>query len=192
LASILVVGVFVSMLFFETRIDIIFILFIALGGVFIFLIHEFAHKYLARHYGYFSEFRIIREGALFTAISMIPFFPLKFIAPGSVFVKNWSASTEENGRIALIGPMTNLVLTGLFLISSGVMEYSVPLIGANLVIQISIGFFYLAFISVSIAMFNLIPFGPMDGLKVLNWDREVFIAMFGFTAVTWILLLSSF
>lgn len=191
LASILTLGVFFSILFFDRFIDTFFKIFIALGGVLIFLTHELSHKFLARRYGYNSEFRISKEGALFTAISMIPFIPIKFIAPGSVFLKRSMVENDELGRVALAGPFSNFILTGIFLILSGLIPTVFQNSGTNLTFQLFLAFYYIAFFSSIIGLFNLIPFGPLDGAKVLHWNRNIFIIVFGFAVVTWFLLLSS-
>lgn len=51
-----------------------------------FLVHEFAHKFLAQYYGSWAEFRAQTWGLIITAISALPFMPFKFIAPGAVMV----------------------------------------------------------------------------------------------------------
>ena len=80
-----------------------------------FLIHEFAHKFLAQYYGSWAEFRAQMYGLIVTAISAIPFIPFKFIAPGAVMVG--LSDKNKFGRVALIGPLTNLVMGFTFLVS---------------------------------------------------------------------------
>ena len=80
-----------------------------------FLIHESAHKFLAQYYGNWAEFRAQLYGLIITAISALPIMPFKFIAPGAVMV----GLSDKNrfGRVALIGPMTNLIMGFGFLMS---------------------------------------------------------------------------
>ena len=37
--------------------------------------------------------------------------------------------------------------------------------------------YYGAFINALIAAFNMIPFGPLDGRKVLAWDKTIYITV---------------
>jgi len=139
-----------------------------------FLVHELAHKFLANFYGSWAEFRTEIYGLIVTAISAIPFMPFKFIAPGAVMVG--ISETGKLGKVALIGPMTNLIMGFIFLIIS----YQFPHL-----IYLSIGASFNAWI----AMFNLLPFGVLDGQKIFNWNKIVWI----FTmAVTMILFIVSY
>jgi Zn-dependent protease len=123
-----------------------------------FLFHELAHKFLANFYGSWAEFRAELYGLIVTAISAIPFIPFKFIAPGAVIVG--ISDKEKLGKVALIGPMTNLVMGLVFLLLSYLYPY---------LIYFNIGASFNAWIS----MFNLLPFGVLDGQKIFNWNKVV-------------------
>ena len=73
-----------------------------------FLVHELAHKFLAQFYGSWAEFRAEMYGLIITAISALPIMPFKFIAPGAVMVG--LSDRNRFGRVAFIGPLTNLVM----------------------------------------------------------------------------------
>ena len=121
-----------------------------------FLVHELAHKFLAQYYGSWSEFRAQIYGLVITAISALPIMPFKFIAPGAVMV----GLNDRNkfGRVALIGPLTNLVMGISFLISAYLYPYySFLYAGASF--------------NAWIAMFNLLPFGVLDGQKIFDWNK---------------------
>lgn len=123
-----------------------------------FLVHELAHKFLAQYYGSWSEFRAQLYGLIITAISALPIMPFKFIAPGAVMV----GLTNRNkfGRVALIGPMTNLVMGFLFLLFAQLYpHYSFLYAGASF--------------NAWIALFNLLPFGVLDGQKIFEWNKIV-------------------
>jgi Zn-dependent protease len=124
-----------------------------------FLVHELAHKFLAQYYGSWAEFRAQMSGLLITAISALPIMPFKFIAPGAVMVG--LSDGNKFGRVALIGPLTNLVMGFTFLLLSLFYSSHSP--------YFTIG----ASFNGWIALFNLIPFGVLDGQKILDWNKLV-------------------
>jgi Zn-dependent protease len=124
-----------------------------------FLVHELAHKFLAQYYGSWAEFRAQISGLLITAISALPIMPFKFIAPGAVMVG--LSDGKKFGRVALIGPLTNLVMGFSFLLLS--LFYS----SYNPYFTIGASF------NGWIAMFNLIPLGVLDGQKIFDWNKLV-------------------
>ncbi|MGB6628459.1 MAG: AN1-type zinc finger domain-containing protein [Nitrososphaeraceae archaeon] len=136
-----------------------------------FLIHEFAHKFLAQYYGSWAEFRTQTYGLIVTAISAIPFIPFKFIAPGAVMVG--LSDKSKFGRVALIGPLTNLVMGFGFLISTYLYPYH--------------PYFYAgASFNAWIAMFNLLPFGVLDGQKIFDWNKIAWGCAMAITMVLFI------
>jgi Zn-dependent protease len=127
-----------------------------------FLVHELAHKLLAQFYGSWAEFRTNSYGLIVTAFSAIPFIPFKFIAPGAVMVD--LSDRSKFGRVAFVGPLTNLVMGFIFL----VLTYQFP----------TVGYLYIGAIFNSwIALFNLLPFGNLDGQKIFGWNKIVWILM---------------
>jgi len=135
-----------------------------------FLLHELAHKVVAQRYGYPAEFRADYEMlALTVASGALGFL---FAAPGAVEVRGRRIVPRENGVIALAGPATNVALFAVFaplaLVSSGGFLAFVASFGA--------------FINSFLAAFNLVPFGPLDGRKVLDWDARVFAVSFAVCA----------
>ena len=78
---------------------------------------------------------------------------------------------RQVGLIAAAGPITNMVLALLFaaaLIALGPGAQT-SLLAAGL----RMGFL----INGILGVFNMLPFGPIDGAKVLNWSGPVFIAL---------------
>jgi Zn-dependent protease len=123
-----------------------------------FLVHELAHKFLAQSYGSWAEFRTDLYGIMVTAISAIPFIPFKFIAPGAVMIG--LSDKSRFGRVALIGPLTNIVMGFGFILAT----YIFP------------NYLYLysgASFNGWIALFNLLPFGVLDGQKIFDWNKIV-------------------
>jgi len=126
-----------------------------------FLFHEIAHKLTAQHYGCFAEFRSF-DGMLFLALVM-SFFGFIFAAPGAVFISG-PVGRRRNGMISAAGPLTNLLLALVFLAT-------IYVFGLNLLNQ------YGFMINSWLALFNLIPFGGFDGVKILKWNKAVYGSM---------------
>jgi Zn-dependent protease len=129
---------------------------------FAFIFHELAHKVVAQRYGAWSEFRMAPLMLLMGLLTA--FMGFIFVAPGAVMIFNPYLTREENGKIALAGPMTNVTLASLFFaLFSLAPDGFVGLIGT-----------FGMTINAWLAAFNLIPVSVLDGKKVLAWDRGVY------------------
>lgn len=127
-----------------------------------FICHELAHKVVAQRYGAWSEFRMAPLMLLLAILTA--FLGFIFVAPGAVMIFNPNLTRAENGKIALAGPMTNVLLAaGFFALLHLVPE---GIIG-------TIGTFGMT-INAWLAAFNLIPVSVLDGRKVLAWDSRVY------------------
>ncbi len=138
-----------------------------LSVVFGFFVHEMSHKFLARKYGCWAEFRADFRGlalALFISV-----FGVLFAAPGAVHIAG-RVSREENGRISLVGPGSNLAIA----LASMPFAFLSPAGWPEIVSEIA-GSLY--FFNVFLAAFNMIPIPPLDGSKVWAWNRPVYIAV---------------
>ena len=136
-----------------------------------FLFHELAHKFAAQKYGCVAEFRAFDQ-MLYLAVGLAVAIGFIFAAPGAVMIHG-RVTRKENGIISAAGPLTNFALAMVFM---GLMFY---LPAWKFVFNI--GFF----INLWLGLFNLIPFGNFDGLKILHWNRYVWIGMvlFGVIAI---------
>ncbi len=149
-----------------------------------FAAHEIiGHKLVAQHFGYFAEYRMWPQGLLLALISS--FFGFIFAAPGAVYISSVRKKfafraariTEmENGIISLGGPAVNIAL-GFAMFASA---FFAPAF-ADL-------FFIAAKISFWLALFNMIPFPPLDGSKIFAWSKPAWIlaaaaALIGFLMV---------
>ncbi|MDO8578015.1 MAG: hypothetical protein Q7R50_02420 [Dehalococcoidales bacterium] len=135
---------------------------VSLGFVF----HELGHRFIARRFGYFAKYSMWPIGLLVALGSSL--FGFIFAAPGAVMIYprattlgTGNASREKIGLISLAGPATNIGLAVLFL-------------GLD-IIQPSLLFALGARINIWLAVFNLIPFGPLDGTKILEWNKGIWL-----------------
>lgn len=157
------------------------ILITALGVGTGFLLHELAHKFVAMHFGYWAEYRANRMG-LILVIAMA-FAGFIFAAPGAVMISRTSApqnfysqdpfgqeelirqEKKEELLISLAGPMTNIILAIVFfLLLVGSARTGSPWQNAAS---------FALFINLTLAAFNLLPFGPLDGKKIYDSNRTV-------------------
>ena len=138
-----------------------------------FFMHELSHKYVAFKYGYPAAFRAWNVGLFIALIS--GFFGFLFAAPGAVMVYGYPRR-DENGKISVAGPISNMILGSIFL---G---------GGFFISSLTNIFMIIAYLNFFLAFFNLLPIPPMDGLKVLHWNIGIYISLFilsVFTIVSW-------
>ena len=141
-----------------------------------FIIHELGHKFAAKYYGCWAEFRADPSGLRFGVILAL-LLGIVFMAPGAVMVAG-NVSRKQNGHIAIAGPLVNLALL-LFGIGAGGVLFGV--FGNNWLLG-EVVFYWLAANSI-LGAFNMLPFGPLDGRKIKTWSEPVFwvtISIFAF------------
>ncbi|MGD2201183.1 MAG: AN1-type zinc finger domain-containing protein [Candidatus Bathyarchaeota archaeon] len=138
-----------------------------------FLFHELAHKFMAQRLGYWAEYRLNKFGLLITLLSFIS--PFKLVAPGAVMISGLMYG-DDYGKISLAGPITNIVQALVFLAIRLTAMNSLVWSLAHLGI----------IINSSLALFNLIPFGVFDGVKILRWDRRAWVAATATAAVIYV------
>jgi Zn-dependent protease len=123
-----------------------------------FILHELAHKFVAIRYGYWAEYKMWTQGLILALVTS--YFGFVFAAPGAVYIHGHYIRTDENGKISLAGPATNIILALLFLVS-------IPLaLQYGLMSIVVLG----AIINSFLAVFNLIPLGIFDGTKIFRWN----------------------
>jgi len=180
LGTLLVMGVGLSyFLYIGFGSKVLILVSLSIAFTWSFLLHEVAHKFSAQHFRLWAEFRLTMQGALITLISIFLPPPFKIISPGAVMIVG-SGTRETVGKIALSGPLTNILLsTGCILIATVTQDI----------------FWIVAFINAFLAALNLIPFGIMDGLKVFRWNRIAWtlalIAAIALAAYTYIPTMSA-
>jgi Zn-dependent protease len=171
--ALLVMGVGLSFISYVPNLSVLMtpeiLLTLAIILTFSFFIHEIAHKLSAQRYGLWAEFRLTLFGALLTLLSMIPFAFFKIISPGAVMIAG-PITKKQAGKTALAGPLTNITLSTICTCTV------VAAIDASSVVMVIASFG--TWINAIIALFNLIPFGILDGFKVFRWNKAVWALAF--------------
>jgi len=169
------------------------VMLLAVGPAFI--LHEIGHKIVAKRNGCWAEFRADPKGLQF-GIVLSFFLGFLFMAPGAVLVAGL-VTRRQNGHIAVAGPLTNL---SLFLIGIPIWVLILGLTGAfdlssipmlengrrayvddgSIIWQsmlVDAGVWWLS-ANLILGLFNMFPFGPLDGVKVKDWNEQVFYLVF--------------
>lgn len=135
-----------------------------------FILHELGHKFTAQKMGLWSEYRMFPMGLLIAlALSFAGFL---FAAPGVVYIKGF-VTGEQDGRISLAGPLVNIVLALVGLAGCFALN------GDPMIVP-----FYLLFtLNASLAFFNLLPIGILDGSKIMRWNMNLWVMFFAVSLV---------
>lgn len=128
-----------------------------------FLLHELAHKIVAVRFGQIASFKA--DYKMLALCIGAAFAGFLFAAPGAVHHRG-RITPRQNGLISVAGPVTNIALVAVFL----------PFVFFDGVLgQIGqLGVIINAFL----AVFNMLPFGPLDGKSVMSWRKSVFAIVF--------------
>jgi len=145
-----------------------------------FVLHELLHKFTAQRFGFWSEFRA-NYVTLGLSILFAYVVHIVFAAPGATMIYGPNITKRQNGIISAAGPLLNLGLGGLYLL----MYLLAPLGGLLSYVGV-----YGFIINIWLSAFNLLPIGPLDGRKILNWGvlQYVAIAIVPFVAAVYIIL----
>jgi Zn-dependent protease len=132
-----------------------------------FLTHEIGHKIIAQRKGLWAEFRLTTWGAVLTFASI--FLPFRMIAPGAMMIGGTIEKNDDLVKISLAGPITNMIYSVVFL----VLAFNLPLSfdwGSMLI--------FAAYLNAFMAVFNLIPFGVLDGFKIFSFNKKLWALAF--------------
>ncbi len=151
-----------------------------------FVFHELAHRMVARSYGYTAFYKRWDTGiALALGLGILSRLATGstwiFAALGAVQVYAPYAYDEREvfGRIALAGPATNVAVGVLALIAVRVLPVlSTPWYAARVTASVNLW----------LALFNLFPFPPLDGWKVLRWNIGYWAIAAGLAYLLYILV----
>jgi len=147
-----------------------------------FFAHEMSHKFVARRYGCWAEFRADFKMLLLSVV--IAFFVgFLYAAPGAVWISG-RITREQNGKISLAGPGSNMLIAAALapLLFTGILSQS----SATYDLAATV-FYFCSFL----AAFNLIPYPPFDGLKIWSWNKGVYVASLLAAGTLFILALTS-
>jgi len=140
-----------------------------------FLTHEIAHKIMAQKAGMWAEFRLTTWGAVLTLVSI--FLPVRMIAPGAMMISGMP-NAKEMIKISVAGVITNMIYC------AATLGFAFSLVSGPWATML----FFAAYINAFMAIFNLIPFGVLDGYKLFLLNKKVWLAAFAtalaLTAIT--------
>ncbi|RLG20392.1 site-2 protease family protein [Candidatus Micrarchaeota archaeon] len=134
-----------------------------------FVLHELAHRFMARKYGHYAAYQAWPMGLQLALITSL--FGFVFAAPGATVIYAHYLSRREHGVISVIGPLTNVALAFLFVAALPIYLLLLPIELATLI------FAYGYQINLWLAFFNLLPFGPLDGKKVMAWNSTLWLTL---------------
>jgi|TARA_B100001996_G_scaffold60286_2_gene43067 Zn-dependent protease len=184
-------GIWLSILFLSMP-----VMLISVGPAFV--LHEIGHKIIAKKYGCWAEFRADPGGLRF-GLGLAALLGVVFMAPGAVMVAG-IVTRRQNGHIALAGPVVNLLL---FIIGIPLGGLILGLTGADVAgatsyiaeggINLKPMIYDLVFFWITanliLGAFNMLPFGPLDGAKIKDWNEGVWFAFFSlFIGLTLLML----
>ena len=130
-----------------------------------FFFHELSHKFMAQKFGLWAEYRLFPLGLLLALVISV-FTGYVFAAPGAVMFMG-GARYHETGRIAMAGPLANIIIASVTL----------PLYFLLFETQFGAIIGFICLINTILAVFNLLPFGPLDGVKIIRWNATVWVLL---------------
>jgi Zn-dependent protease len=131
-----------------------------------FLTHETAHKIMAQKAGMWAEFRLTTWGSVLTFVSV--FLPFKMIAPGAMMIGGNAPTAKDMVKISIAGVITNMIFATIFL----GLAFGLPINDYSGML------FFAAYINSFMAVFNLVPFGVLDGYKLFLLNKKVWLLAF--------------
>lgn len=141
------------------------------GLLFSISIHEFAHAYIANKLGDDTSEDRLTINPLFHfdlfGILLILFTGFGYGKPVPVNPNNFRNPVQGMMFTALAGPASNILIALMCGISFIVFKQFPP--GENVITTLGYALGYIGAINISLAMFNMLPFHPLDGSKILGY-----------------------
>ena len=121
-----------------------------------FLLHELAHRVVARNFGLGARFEA--DYKMLGFAFLLSFAGFIFAAPGAVYTYGQRTGKQQM-LISVAGPITNIILALIFAAVPG----AIGNYGQN--------------INIWLAVFNMIPIGGLDGESVLKYSKPVYASV---------------
>lgn len=140
-----------------------------------FIPHELAHKFVAIRRGQYARYVLWVRGMLWTLITLL--IGIGLIVPGFVAIVPLERrmNKKDTGVVSLAGPLSNIIIGTVSLLLAILIKYSIiPLTGFVVDTEI---FFIVAQFNALIAAFNCLPVWQLDGLKILKWNKWIYITL---------------
>ncbi len=132
-----------------------------------FVLHEYMHKIVAQQYGAIAAFKRSDIGIVIALITS--FLGFLMAMPGATMIYTNNFTKKEDGVVSLAGPLTNLIIFFIVFILLLLLPFK------NTYLDLAL--YFAAFINLWLAYFNMLPIYPLDGSKVLNWNKPIYISM---------------
>lgn len=150
--------------------SLLFFIPIAFVGVSLsFILHEYMHKLMAQHYGAIAAFRRSDMGILIALGTS--FLGFLMALPGATMIYTSSFTTEQDGYTSIVGPLTNFAVFAVFFAIYLALPPSYQ--GSYLGSMVD----FTMFIALWLAFVNMLPIYPLDGSKVLKWNKPVYAVL---------------
>jgi Zn-dependent protease len=153
--------------YLSSRFVVVFLLTALTAGLGV-ILHELMHRVVARRFGATAYF--VANDAMLLISIVLAFTGFLFAAPGAVW-HTGVLTKRQVGLIAAAGPITNMVLALLF--AAALIALGPGAQDTLLASGLRMGFL----INGILGVFNMLPFGPIDGAKVLNWSGPAFVVL---------------
>ena len=140
----------------------------ALAVTLSFVLHELMHKFAAQHYGAVAGFRTSVNGLCITLGTAALGFLLG--VPGATVIYASRFTKKEEGIVSLAGPLTNFVVFLAFLS----MLYALNPAQES---YLYLALVFTMYVSLLLAFFNMLPIYPLDGSKILAWNKPLYLAV---------------
>ena len=128
-----------------------------------FVLHELGHKLVATFLGCESRYEVSYPLLILSLIiAYITNWKIIFAAPGYVVSYRSELTERDEGLISLAGPMMNVIVAWICLYLLYTTHYQSFLT-------------HLGLFNIFVAFFNMLPFSVLDGKKVYEWNRSVWI-----------------
>ncbi len=161
-----IAGIKIKFLFAWAKLPLYLIISLIVTGT-SFILHELAHKYSAIYIGAKAKF-VMWRNSLILSVAFSAIVGFVFVAPGAVYIYGKRLTIKEDGLTSLAGPAINIIMGFIFIIIFILLGS--PQTGlASLIISYGI------FINFWIALFNLLPIGPLDGRKIFTWNPAIWV-----------------